>query len=301
MAALNTPTDPFMDHLWREALTRVVEAQQAGAIADAEYAACYFLVWQAALWKGRFATRTRKHAVRPDPDAWLHWLHLPTQERRDAIITFFADNQFYGVRKSASDALLAWLRGRNALKLFVSVPSPHQVLALQSQGQRSVTVLHEYPRLTQPVLEKNNAFQFMLHDLEHAHQFFHDSGSHLQQVALACLWQRALADGLFANFLADKIFEERFHYLISDMNTHPLHALSYLYANIVEVFRRAESEGTTGRLSEHANLEIDQWVERLAESADFDPHTTQLMQKLSRSKLTEAEAEILLRALSSIK
>ena len=92
-----------------------------------------------------------------------------------------------------------------------------------------------------PVLTKPNAFAFMVHDLEHAWKFYHDPGMFRQQRELFRLLLTAEAEGRFDAYLVDPVFSTKFDYLISDMNTHPLHAAHFLRAILVEFHLRREN------------------------------------------------------------
>ena len=111
---------------------------------------------------------------------------------------------------------------------------------MQVEGTRPVTVLSEWPRLHDPVLAKPNAFAFMVHDLEHAWKFFHNPEMHLQQRDFFRLLFTALEYGSFDVYLSDPAFSAKFDYLISDMNTHTMHASQFLRAILVEFHLRRE-------------------------------------------------------------
>ena len=112
------------------------------------------------------------------------------------------------------------------------------MLHLQAAGTRPVTALTAPARLRRPVLHKPDAFAFFVHDLEHAYKFFFSPELHAGQRAFFARLAAACADGVFAPYLAEAEFAARFHYLMSDMNTHPEHSRQYLRAVLVEAHLR---------------------------------------------------------------
>jgi hypothetical protein len=74
-------------------------------------------------------------------------------------------------------------------------------------------------------VDKPNAFDFMIHDLEHLYNFLHDPSMQKTQVGFF-RWLAQLAQEIEL----PKHSHEKWQYLISDMNTHPLHSLAYLRA-----------------------------------------------------------------------
>jgi hypothetical protein len=55
----------------------------------------------------------------------------------------------------------------------------------------------------------------------------------------------------------DAVFLTRFHYLMSDMNTHPEHSRQYLRAILIEFHGRREERARDAWLSETAERAID--------------------------------------------
>lgn len=213
--------------------------RRRGALPDPEFAAAYFLYWQVARAGDAGVARKHKQDPRPDVRAWMAQLREAEEGRwSEWLAQWFARYQFVGVSARASTALLRWLQRAWPLRLREDVPDPVEILRLQARGERAVTVLTEWPRLCQPVLGKRDGFAFFLHDLEHAHRFFHDPVLHDAQrtffAGLAALHER----GVFARYLEDAVFMKKFHYLISDMNTHPEHARQYLRAILIECHGR---------------------------------------------------------------
>lgn len=243
---------------------------ESGGLRAASYAALYFLHEQVEMHGKRFASRRFKTDARPDPVAWVAALKQAPHEALDEILLPYLERyNFLGVIPNVCVALGAWLRGTWALTLCEYIPSPEQVLRMQVHGTRPVTILARRPTLQWPVLGKPNAFAFMVHDLEHAYKFFHDLSLHQGQrnffTAIAQLVERGGLDA----YLRDPVFKERFHYLISDMNTHPGHSLQFLRAILIEFHLRLEGKPLQEALSERARTAIAALMRRLSDALEI--------------------------------
>jgi hypothetical protein len=161
-------------------------------------------------------------------------------------------------------ALLQWLRGAWPLILREDIPKPLEVLRIQARGCRAVTVLTEYPRLRQSVLNKPDAYAFFLHDLEHAYKFFHSPALRAGQCVFFAVLEDAFDRGVFAPYFGDAEFTGKFHYLMSDMNTHPEHSRQYLRAILVEFYLRREQKGRKQALSSAAEQMLNEVMRAVA-------------------------------------
>ncbi|MCR4331241.1 MAG: hypothetical protein NUV34_00835, partial [Sulfuricaulis sp.] len=63
--------------------------------------------------------------------------------------------------------------------------------------------------------------------------------------------------GVFAPYFDDAEFVTRFHYLMSDMNTHPEHSRQYLRAILIEFYRRCERKALAEWLNAAAERAIE--------------------------------------------
>jgi hypothetical protein len=231
---------------------------RARELAPAAFAALYFLLWQMALHGRWFAARRRRDDARPDLTAWLAGMDARDGEAlRARLLDWLGRYQFRGVIANVPTALGQWLRGDWPLVLREDIPDPRAVLRMQARGTRAVTVLTAWPRLRAPVLDKPDAFAFFLHDLEHAYKFFHSPALHAGQRAFFTALEDALDRGVFAPYFGDAGFVARFHYLMSDMNTHPEHSRGYLRAILIEFHLRREGKAPAAPLSASSERAVD--------------------------------------------
>jgi len=241
----------------REKLDHSTARWRDGKLGDAAYAALYFLHWQSASHGKRFASRRKRSDPRPDPAAWFdETAALGAAQVQDYLQRYFERYQFLGVINNVPLALAAWLRGEWPLVLCGHIPTPVEVLKMQVEGRRPVTVLTAWPRMLEPVLTKPNAFAFMVHDLEHAFKFYHCPQTHRQQRAFFRQLSEALEGGRFDIYVRDPVFGAKFDYLSSDMNTHIMHAAQFLRAILMEYHMRLEGVGRPEGLSISARQEV---------------------------------------------
>lgn len=234
-------------------LPRLAVRRRAGEFDAAVFAALYFLHWQIASNGRQFASRKNKSDSRPDAEEWLTLMAETKGEGlREHLLGWLERYQFHGVIDNVPQALAQWLRGAWPLILREDIPTPLEILRMQARGCRAVTVLAEYPRLCQPVLNKPDAFVFFRHDLEHAYKFFHSPVLHAGQRAFFAVLEDACDRGVFVPYFSDSGFTGKFHYLMSDMNTHPEHSRQYLRAILVEFYLRHEQKGRKEPLSSAA-------------------------------------------------
>lgn len=238
---------------------------RAGDIDAAVFAVLYFLHWQIASHGRQFASRRNKSDPRPDANEWLSVMETAKGEGlRQHLLAWLGRYQFRGVIDNVPAALLQWLRGAWPLILREDIPEPLEVLRMQARGCRAVTILTEYPRLCQPVLNKPDAFAFFRHDLEHAWKFFHSPALCDGQCAFFAVLEDAFDRGVFAPYFDDAGFTGKFHYLMSDMNTHPEHSRQYLRAILVEYYLRREQKGRKQPLSAAAEEKMDEVMRAVA-------------------------------------
>jgi hypothetical protein len=252
---------------WRENLTDVVQRLQAGHIDTPSFAAFYFLHWSLFRHGEALASRKRKSDPRPDVDAWTAELAAgDASPRREWLLTILERYQFRGIIANVPTALCQWLRGTWRLELRDEIPTPRDVLRAQAHGVRPVTAITAYPRLLQPVLRHADAFAFFVHDLEHAYKFFHSPALYAGQCTFFAALEAALDRGVFAPYFADSTFVEKFHYAMSDMNTHPEHSRRYLRAILIEFYLRCECKPAAAPISPAAERDIDAVLQNFATS-----------------------------------
>lgn len=150
----------------------------------------------------------------------------------------------YGLRKMplrAQNALVQWAYGNYPIELLHFTPTPWQILEMQAIGHRCVS-MNLQSGFLQQIYEGKNYFDFIIHDLVHADHFFHNEENCKGQIGFARFLLKWKSEShLFfldeERFQAE--FQNEFDYLISDMNSHPLHLMLTLKSILDRYFRDA--------------------------------------------------------------
>jgi hypothetical protein len=254
------------------ALSELARRYQNGDFTPPVYAARFVLHWQMLQHGARLAQRRSRRYPKPDGTAWLTELDTLAPPDAAAFLTHMLErHDLRGVSRRVNVALAAWLRGAWELRLCERVPQTREVLRMQIDGTRPVTVIAEYPRLLEPIDDKANAFAFVCHDLEHAWQFFHDGERHIAQRRFAQELEGAIERGVFAPYADDPEFARKFDYLAADMNTHIAHSLQYLRAILLDFHLRAEAKASTDRLAPESRERLRRCLSNFSASAQFIP------------------------------
>ena len=106
-----------------------------------------------------------------------------------------------------------------------------------------------------------------------------------------------MATGRFDPYLADACFRTKFDYLISDMNTHPVHGLRFLHAMLIERLLSREGKTPADPLSPAAREEITALLQGLTEQWRLSQNGIRAMTRLAESRFNDAEARHLEQAL----
>lgn len=129
---------------------------------------------------------------------------------------------------SVARSLCFWRTGRFHLKLLNYKPSPFDLLKMQVNGHRCISLLNEDWGAF--IDGERDVFSFVIHDLIHADHFF----SQPELYELQKSFYRDLLDLFSEGFFEQAhLSEKSFHlieYICSDMNSHPVHLMKTLKA-----------------------------------------------------------------------
>lgn len=147
-----------------------------------------------------------------------------------------------GIRLDSHMGLLGWSTGKYPLHLRHDIPTPEEMLDVQCRGERLVTWLIRPEEQFAPIGRHAGAFEFLLHDLEHAHKFFGDPFLYHGQTQFFLFLREILPH--FRHFMRDPLFVKDLNYLKSDMNSHPFHMFKYLKAiHLTAHLRESQDRG----------------------------------------------------------
>lgn len=279
-------------------LASLAERWRAGEMGEAGYAAATFLLWQMDRHGRGFASRLSRNSPRPELHRWRETLLTArTPELEATLAGWFEHYRFFRIIPSVPIALSGWLLRGWPLRLMAKIPSPREVLHLQARGMRPVTLFENYGRASQAVLTKASGFEFLVHDLEHAWKFCNDPALYQVQCGFFSLFAEAVETDVFGPYLDDALFAAKFDYLISDMNTHPVHGLRFLHAVLIECLLRREGKTPADPLSPAAREEITALLQGLATQWRLSRDGIRAMTRLAESRFNDTEARHLEQAL----
>ena len=126
----------------------------------------------------------------------------------------------------------------HTIQILDYIPSPMQVLGMQAQGLRCVTLLRSEKWFFHCFEHNRNIRDFVIHDLEHIWQMFEKPDLTASQIAFSTKLFELINQGHFDFILNDSFFSKEFNYIISDMNTHPAHS----YATLKSLITRQKTQ-----------------------------------------------------------
>lgn len=219
------------------------QSQKLRTMTDAEIVAHYILDClrrdHGNQWLSGPRKKVRNHINRFSYEStWLHTFGFsltPQLQRRligiKTICQLFQEYFFRGIALDSHEGLVGWLEGRYPLVLTNEIPTPHEMLNIQCDGKRIVTLLPRPDQQSKHYGRHKSACAFTLHDLEHAHKFFGDEGCHRGQVRFFRGLRLALP--MLQKWTNDEVFVRDLNYLMSDMNSHPVHLVKFLKAIVL--------------------------------------------------------------------
>lgn len=136
---------------------------------------------------------------------------------------------------AANKILQQWHFNHVDLKLFFYAPDALEVMNLQAQGERLVTVFATENGAENIFIEERDPYSFTLHDLIHADLFFKDRQTYEQQVRFFKNLKNLVQNTEIKNTLSTSSeFAKKINYLASDMNSNPKHLEAYLFHTLSE-------------------------------------------------------------------
>lgn len=181
----------------------------------------------------------------------------PRQRERlkntESLVGLFKNFSLKGIRLDSHMGMLGWLEGKYSLEVRNDIPKPEEMLEAQVQGRRYLSLLNKPNEKYRAIGRHAGAFEFLLHDFEHAHKFFGDPFLFRGQISFFRFLKAKMS--YFDRWIDDPLFMKDLHYLMSDMNSHPVHLFKYLKAIVLTAELRRQRE---------ANEELDAfWLEVL--------------------------------------
>lgn len=215
------------------------------------------------------------------------WRRLPANITLYSLISEFA---FYGIPVSINRALARWFEDAYPLQLWTEVPTPEQLLKIQTEGLRGVTVFEDEKYLSQMINPLRDPFEFILHDLEHADRFFFDPNNQRGQMGffkkLHNFWKHP---DLQKMYMKDSTFQHEFDYLMADMNSYSVHMLQYMKAITLGYFLRLEGKTLKDILSLEGQEQYEQFCNFIAQEWDMHEPATEAFFRMNTPQFNLSE------------
>jgi len=161
-------------------------------------------------------------------------LPLSNENQKNVMVSpifIFQNFTLKGVPLYVNHCLVNWAAGRRPFHLQFELPSPNEVLIMQCQGFRCLTVFVNQQDLNKqfkdpyPPYEVRDVLSFLFHDLQHMERFA-DPLYYCEQVGFLNFVKKISVDQApFAQF--DEQFKKDFEHLISDMNACCIHMFGF--------------------------------------------------------------------------
>lgn len=119
-------------------------------------------------------------------------------------------------------------------------PVPKELLQIQCEGRRIISFKNDYANWPTQKFGTRDPLSFWLHDCIHAEHFFSQPENFVSQLGFYKFVADAHEARCWPELTDNQGFESDFSYLISDMNSHPLHLFKTLKA-ITDIHFKAES------------------------------------------------------------
>ncbi|GEM_PF-1685692 len=298
---------------------RFVELWQKGELTDAEIASVYILIFSFLRRPQDFLGGVHNEPLPPLrsissatcadilkifketlPREWHDAKSLARLDRRDAFLDYFCSVTWRSIPLAVARSLRFWEAGLYPLQLLTTIPEPEDVLVMQARGQRCLSMLIEEGQIGGLTEDGRDALGFIVHDLIHADHFFADQEKAQAQVHFCQKLLRTLELPQIQSMLTtDPVFKKEFHYLMSDMNSVPLHLLKTLKAVLLGYFKRRAELPFTSPLPAAAEAEFQTLFETVLAPWQFSAEALRAAQRLNTPLYKgRVDAETLHRSLS---
>ena len=224
----------------------IMERYNSGTITAAELCGAYILLylmqWKKKFWRNGIFKKPMLASASTLTLSELGIVEYATLNDKQQVMTIFSTCHLRGVTKTAQQALVEWHNGNYPIDLHFNVPSALDLLKLQAEGRRVVSLFVGRDQMCQKQLFRD-PMTFVLHDLEHASEFFFDQGLFKDQRKFyASIYEKYLR-GYYNEALCDEYFRAEFEYVIADMNSHPEHlnaTLNFLWCDFIKRNKSAD-------------------------------------------------------------
>lgn len=162
-------------------------------------------------------------------------LHIPTKLSDFNLYQVANEVKIKAVPDAALRSLACLTNQIYPIQILNYVPTPAELLNFQLQDKRILTFNEELTEWPSTLYHGRDFLSFMIHDLIHADHFFINSENRSGQLGFYHCVKQILQNKNLQTLLKDDKFTAGFEYIISDMNSHPIHLFKTLHARIIHV------------------------------------------------------------------
>jgi hypothetical protein len=170
---------------------------------------------------------------------------LPAKLSRDLnVFDFINHHRIKALPESCFRSLVLMTDKTYPLLITSGVVEPIELLQIQISGQRIVSIDEDIEQWPTRLYSERDYLGFILHDLIHADHFFHEPKFRDAQLGFYRFVNTLINDDATVSLLHNENFRAGFEYIISDMNSHPLHLFQTLHSLLYKTLRN-DAEAST--------------------------------------------------------
>ncbi len=162
-------------------------------------------------------------------------LNIPNKFKDFDLFQVANEIKIKAVPDSALRSLARLANQTYPLQIINYVPTPSEILEIQLDDKRIISFNEDYKTWPNTLYHGRDFLSFMIHDLIHADHFFANSENRSGQLGFYRCVKLILDLENLKILLKNPNFSDGFEYIISDMNSHPIHLFKTLHARIVHV------------------------------------------------------------------
>lgn len=156
-----------------------------------------------------------------------------------SVLDLYTNYNLKGIPEAVNRTMINWIQGKWSIVLLTHIPSPRELLKLQTKNSRCITLTVNHDDIDRLVLSSRDPLSFVLHDLHHADCFFNQKETQKGQLGFYSLVEKIYDQPLLKNSLKDdRQFKSEFDYVVSDMNAYVIH----LFKCFKSAFTRSDEE-----------------------------------------------------------
>ncbi|MGZ3692156.1 MAG: hypothetical protein ACXVAX_11680 [Pseudobdellovibrio sp.] len=153
------------------------------------------------------------------------------------VFEFINNYKVKALPEACFRSLCYMVDNRYPLKMTQGEVTPFELLKIQLNGERVVALNEDYETWPHTLYANRDFLGFILHDLIHADHFFREPKHRNGQIGFYHFIRNFSETSSLQSLLEAHEFRSGFEYIISDMNSHPLHLFQTLHSLLFKTLR----------------------------------------------------------------